>query len=60
MQAYLICFIHTQHPPHTPSGSGTIDVKELKTALFAIGQQPSDEDVYLMVAEVRQQQQDGE
>ena len=50
-------FTHSAPPPTAPSGSGTIDVKELKSALFAIGQQPTDEEVYLMVAEVRQRQQ---
>ena len=44
-------------PPLLAAGSGTIDVKELKSALFAIGQHPSDEEVYLMIAEVGQQQQ---
>ena len=43
---------HSPLPPLLAAGSGTIDVKELKSALFAIGQDPSDAEVYLMISEV--------
>uniref|UniRef100_A0A7S0RM74 EF-hand domain-containing protein n=1 Tax=Chlamydomonas leiostraca TaxID=1034604 RepID=A0A7S0RM74_9CHLO len=33
-------------------GSGTIDVKELKTALTALGQQPTDEELFVMISQV--------
>jgi hypothetical protein len=35
------------------TGSGTIDVKELKAALHALGQNPSDEEVFVMISQVR-------
>lgn len=39
----------------TPScllaGSGTIDIKELKTALTALGQSPSDEELFVMISQ---------
>lgn len=40
-------------PPSSTSDSGIIDVRDLKVALFAIGQHPSDDDVYVMLAAVR-------
>ena len=33
-------------------GNGTIDVKELKVALTALGQSPSEEEVFVMVSQV--------
>ncbi len=33
------------------AGSGTIDIKELKTALTALGQSPSDEELFVMVSQ---------
>lgn len=33
-------------------GSGTIDIKELKTALTALGQNPSDEELFVMISQV--------
>lgn len=33
-------------------GTGTIDVRELKTALIALGQQPSDEELFVMISQV--------
>jgi len=35
-------------------GSGTIDVKELKAAMNALGQTPSDEELYVMISQVDQ------
>jgi calmodulin len=34
------------------AGSGTIDTKELKTALSALGQNPSDEEIFVMISQV--------
>lgn len=33
-------------------GTGTIDVRELKTALIALGQQPTDEELFVMISQV--------
>uniref|UniRef100_A0A7S0UV11 EF-hand domain-containing protein n=1 Tax=Polytomella parva TaxID=51329 RepID=A0A7S0UV11_9CHLO len=33
-------------------GSGTIDVRELKTALSALGQNPTDEELFVMISKV--------
>eukprot|EP00195_Chlamydomonas_chlamydogama_P001697 CAMPEP_0202919866 /NCGR_PEP_ID=MMETSP1392-20130828/76554_1 /ASSEMBLY_ACC=CAM_ASM_000868 /TAXON_ID=225041 /ORGANISM="Chlamydomonas chlamydogama, Strain SAG 11-48b" /LENGTH=148 /DNA_ID=CAMNT_0049613327 /DNA_START=173 /DNA_END=619 /DNA_ORIENTATION=+ len=33
-------------------GSGTIDVRELKTALNALGQNPTDEELFVMISQV--------
>lgn len=38
------------HPVHT--GSGTIDAKEMKTALQSMGHTPSDEELFAIVHEV--------
>ncbi|KAG2425323.1 hypothetical protein HXX76_013738 [Chlamydomonas incerta] len=35
-------------------GSGTIDTKELRTALSALGQNPSEEDMFVMISQVDQ------
>lgn len=32
-------------------GTGTIDVRELKTALIALGQQPTDEELFVMISQ---------
>jgi Ca2+-binding EF-hand superfamily protein len=40
------------HHPYLPAGSGTIDVRELKAALEAMGQHPSDEEIFVMVHDV--------
>lgn len=37
---------------HKQTGSGTIDVKELKTALESMGHSPSDEELFAIVHEV--------
>lgn len=37
----------------TSAGSGTIDVKELKTALNALGQTPTEEELFVMISQVR-------
>lgn len=37
------------------TGSGTIDVKELRTALNALGQNPSDEELFVMISQVSDQ-----
>jgi hypothetical protein len=34
------------------AGSGTIDVKELRTALSALGQSPTDEELFVMISQV--------
>ena len=34
------------------TGSGTIDVKELRTALNALGQHPTDEELFVMISQV--------
>lgn len=34
------------------TGSGTVDVKELKAALAAMGQHPSDEELFVMIHDV--------
>lgn len=33
-------------------GSGTIDTKELRTALSALGQNPTEEDMFVMISQV--------
>lgn len=38
---------------HAGAGSGTIDVKEMKTALQSMGHSPSDEELFAIVHEVR-------
>jgi hypothetical protein len=42
-------------PPHPTwrAGNGTIDVKEMRMAMEALGHHPSDEELYVMIAEVR-------
>ncbi|PNW88936.1 hypothetical protein CHLRE_01g051250v5 [Chlamydomonas reinhardtii] len=35
-------------------GSGTIDTKELRTALSALGQNPTEEDMFVMISQVDQ------
>ena len=37
---------------HALAGSGTIDVKELRTALAALGQNPTDEELFVMISQV--------
>lgn len=43
--------LRTHGPPELP-GSGTVDVKELKAALGAMGQHPSDEELFVMIHDV--------
>lgn len=38
--------------PSACTGSGTIDVKELRTALNALGQHPTDEELFVMISQV--------
>jgi hypothetical protein len=43
-------------PPHTNTGSGTIDVAELRVALEAMGQHPTEEELFVLVNEADEDQ----